>query len=537
MKVWFKYSVALTLLAGFSVFAGMEEEKDLTLIKAVESGQIEKVEKLLASGYDLSVTDRNKEGALIYAIRAENLEMTRFLVEKGAALEASNTFKMTPLLVAANIGHYEICKLLLEHGADVNAADFEGMTPFMNAAAGDNIPLVDLFVEHGAALNAVDKNGRSALDLIRFTPYEKTIKHLESLGVELKKETSYDRSKAEQEDKAKKSQAKASSDNNRFQFLPLPEGTFAGAVKAHAEAMKQIDNRRFMDAGSHFREAYEKAPRCKEALHNLATFVFQTRNTALIQDIEPQILNRYDLTKEHAGQISLNIGTAVGTARPLDNDRFQKAQIWLRQAVALTDAKDPEALFFMGELYEAGGIYDQAELHYKEILNVAPGSKWSARAKDRLEVVENLKKGIVILPAKDEDGNAFSMADYKGKVVLVDLWASWCKPCLMAGPFLEGWDRMSEKKPVAVVGINTDRQHEAYLKSVAKEEITWKQYLDPHQEVGSMFGSNSLPTFLVFNHEGKLVYKTSGWSGTKSKELNIVLNRYIKEAKKAAKNQ
>ena len=119
----------------------------------------------------------------------------------------------------------------------------------------------------------------------------------------------------------------------------------------------------------------------------------------------------------------------------------------------------------------------------------------------------------------DADGKPASLADFKGKPAVVNLWATWCAPCVREMPSL---DRLQAELggKLTVAAVAEDRGGADKVKRfVAKMELqSIKIYLDPKTELERAFQARGLPTSIVLDAEGKVVGKVEGaadWSSAK----------------------
>ena len=111
----------------------------------------------------------------------------------------------------------------------------------------------------------------------------------------------------------------------------------------------------------------------------------------------------------------------------------------------------------------------------------------------------------------DSAGHSFDLADLRGKVVLVNLWATWCEPCLREMPSLERLQsRLGER--LAVLAVSEDRGgNKAVEPFIAKLGLkSVKIYIDPKSEVGHAFGARGLPTSFLIDREGKVLGRVEG---------------------------
>lgn len=106
------------------------------------------------------------------------------------------------------------------------------------------------------------------------------------------------------------------------------------------------------------------------------------------------------------------------------------------------------------------------------------------------------------------DGSEVDLAQMKGKVVLVDFWATWCGPCMQEVPNVVASYKKYQEQGFAIVGISLDQDKDAVLKVTKEEGMTWPQYFDGKgwkNDIAARYGISSIPQMWLVNKQGLLV--------------------------------
>ena len=111
----------------------------------------------------------------------------------------------------------------------------------------------------------------------------------------------------------------------------------------------------------------------------------------------------------------------------------------------------------------------------------------------------------------DTNGHSVELSELRGNLVLVNLWATWCEPCLREMPSLERLQsRLGER--IAVLAVSEDRGGnktvEPFIAKLGLKSV--KIYIDPKSEVGHAFGARGLPTSFLIDREGKVLGRVEG---------------------------
>ena len=106
---------------------------------------------------------------------------------------------------------------------------------------------------------------------------------------------------------------------------------------------------------------------------------------------------------------------------------------------------------------------------------------------------------------KDADGKTVHLADYKGKVVLLDFWATWCAPCKIEIPWFMEFEQQLKDRGFAVVGVSMDEDGWGVVKPYLQEMKINYRILMGNEQVGNIYGGvDSLPTTFLIDRQGKI---------------------------------
>ena len=116
------------------------------------------------------------------------------------------------------------------------------------------------------------------------------------------------------------------------------------------------------------------------------------------------------------------------------------------------------------------------------------------------------------LDLKGLDGASHRLADYRGKVVLVNFWATWCGPCRDEMPSIQELKDKLAGKPFVVLAVNLDEPESRIRKflSQMKVKLDFPVLLDPEREVARAWGARILPASYVIGADGKIRYSLVG---------------------------
>ena len=112
---------------------------------------------------------------------------------------------------------------------------------------------------------------------------------------------------------------------------------------------------------------------------------------------------------------------------------------------------------------------------------------------------------------KRTDGSPLTLADFRGKILVLEFWATWCGPCRLEGRLLEDVTEKFHNEPGAVfLAVNVD-ENRANVPAFVKEEH-WTTPVVYAQGLDRLLGVNSLPTLMIFDRGGHVVFRQEGLS-------------------------
>jgi peroxiredoxin len=186
----------------------------------------------------------------------------------------------------------------------------------------------------------------------------------------------------------------------------------------------------------------------------------------------------------------------------------------------------------LGETYADLGQADEAKAVYASMKQYLPQAFPQAEREMFLMQLEQVLAPRVSalgwigqappeLEGKDLEGQPVSLTDYKGKVVLLDFWATWCRPCLAAMPeLLEVYERYHDQG-FEIIGISLDADEESLRAYLQQQKLPWRQVWDNQGMPGTQnpfggpntrkFDLSGIPATFLIDRDGKIA--RSGLSG------------------------
>ncbi len=202
--------------------------------------------------------------------------------------------------------------------------------------------------------------------------------------------------------------------------------------------------------------------------------------------------------------------------------QWSQAETYLEEFLAGADTKDREKLayahYYLAEAYKHSGKYDKTEGEYKIILrdfsNVNQRlTSYVQTSLAGLDAERKLAIGgePIHFDVKSISGQKLSPAAYKGKVLLIDFWATWCGPCVAEMPNVKSVYAKYHGQGFEIVGISLDQSRDKLDLYLEKQDIKWPQYFDGkywNNDIAVSYGVKSIPATFLVDKKGKIRYKS-----------------------------
>ena len=172
-------------------------------------------------------------------------------------------------------------------------------------------------------------------------------------------------------------------------------------------------------------------------------------------------------------------------------DTLQQVTTTLESAIKQARPKDDAPYF------------ELASLVRYEHMNASIDSPQFSSAISQLEAQDRERENADFT-LTDLNGKSWTLKDLRGRVVLLNFWATWCPPCRKEMPDLEALFRRFEPQGLLILGVS-DEDMATVAPFIQKQAITYPILLDPGRTVNESFHINGIPKTFVYDREGKIV--------------------------------
>ncbi len=128
------------------------------------------------------------------------------------------------------------------------------------------------------------------------------------------------------------------------------------------------------------------------------------------------------------------------------------------------------------------------------------------------------------LPLLDGD-DSIALSDYRGKVVLIDFWASWCAPCKKSLPYMQDLDRRF--KDLHLITVNIDDEKENARRFLKEMGVSLTVVHDAQKEVVNAYNIPAMPTAVLVDQYGKIQYVHTGYNEESVRKLEFAVRGLV----------
>ena len=144
----------------------------------------------------------------------------------------------------------------------------------------------------------------------------------------------------------------------------------------------------------------------------------------------------------------------------------------------------------------------------------------------------DIKQAAADFSVRDVDsGSTYSLSDFRGTVVILDLFATWCSPCQISIPFLIQLNSQYSQSELRIISVDADQSESQAVVSAFRQEenMDWIVSLDQGGLINSAYGTGSVPTFYIIDQDGSIQWTDSGFSNEETKPAMTSAIEYLLE--------
>jgi thiol-disulfide isomerase/thioredoxin len=226
----------------------------------------------------------------------------------------------------------------------------------------------------------------------------------------------------------------------------------------------------------------------------------------------------------------------INTVEPKEPERLQKGESELRLALEMNPELN-DAHYSLGSALLKEGRDEEGIRELKTYLAAVEQS--GARAEQAQWFIPNTslsrERYAPYFSFTTLQGEHFTTNNLRGKVVLLDFWATWCPPCVASLPSLAKFNKDFSRDEFVLISISSDRNKPQLEQFMRTKGMDWQEYWDPDDLIFRNFYSKSnygIPNFVLIDRQGIIRDQRSGWGPFYYSSLKSKIHQLLKEGAK-----
>ena len=126
-------------------------------------------------------------------------------------------------------------------------------------------------------------------------------------------------------------------------------------------------------------------------------------------------------------------------------------------------------------------------------------------------------------------GDQGALSQYKGQVVMVNFWATWCGPCQQEMPLLDQMYKKYKPAGFTLIGVNVDKEAPPVKALLARKPVSFPVLLDPDNEVSKAYHVDEMPSSVIIDRKGQIRYIHRGYKPGDENEYQDRIRQLIRE--------
>jgi thiol-disulfide isomerase/thioredoxin len=218
-----------------------------------------------------------------------------------------------------------------------------------------------------------------------------------------------------------------------------------------------------------------------------------------------------------------------------DEEKLKAAEAVFRLALALPNP--PGILHYnLGVTLLQQNLDEQGIAELKQYVQMQPKGSYVALAHKLIDNARRARENYAPdFAFTSLDGDYVSLDDLRGKVIVLDFWATWCGPCTASVPDLRNLRRKyATNQSFVMIGISADFDEAAWRTFTEQNKMLWVHYRDEDFKIQRAFAIHAYPTYIVIDHEGILRYEGIGAGYRTGINLEDAVRKQLMIASKSA---